>query len=307
MNNKKKFDTPVLFIIFNRPETTKKVFEAIRKYKPSKLFVAADGPREGKLGEQERCEEARKITEQIDWPCEVKRLYRKKNLGCKLAVSGAITWFFENVEEGIILEDDCLPNPSFFTFCEQMLELYRNDKKVMCISGDNFLPTQMQKGNGYYFSKYIHIWGWATWRRAWKNYDVNIKDWPEVKKKGIINKYFDSFLEKTYWQTLFGAVYRGKINTWDYQFVYHVWRNSGFSVAVGVNLVKNVGFTKGATHLNTNPRLLLDNDVEIVKEPKPLGRKFSDLAERYTKEHIFRISLLGAIKQFIYYYVINGS
>lgn len=297
---------PVLFIVFNRPETTKRVFEAIRQNKPTRLFVAADGPRENKPGEKERCQEARKITENIDWPCEVKRLYRDKNLGCKFAVSSAIDWFFENVEEGIILEDDCLPNSSFFGFCEEMLRLYRNDNKAMCISGDNFLPGKMQNKNGFYFSKYIHIWGWATWRRAWKNYDVKIKDWQDIKSKGTINKYFDSITEKLYWQTLFDVVYRGKINTWDYQFVLHIWKNSGLSVAPGVNLVKNIGFNNKGTHLNTNSKLMVDNQTNITKNPKLLGEEFSKQVVDYTRKYIFRISIPIIIQQFAYYKLISG-
>ena len=305
MNNKKKFDTPVLFIIFNRPETTKKVFEAIRKYKPTKLFIAADGSRRGKQGEVERCVEARKITEQIDWPFEVKRLYRDKNLGCKLAVSSAIDWFFKNVEDGIILEDDCLPNSSFFRFCENMLDIYRNDEKVMCISGDNFLPKKMQKKNDYYFSKYVHIWGWATWRRAWKNYDVNIKDWPEIKKKGTINKYFDNFLEKTYWQTLFDAVYRGKINTWDYQFVYHIWKTGGVSVMPNTNLISNIGFGKNAAHLKSKKSSLSKLGTNTLNaEIKKRSVKLNRMADTYSRKNIFSINLINVLKQKLYYLLI---
>jgi len=298
--------TPILFIIFNRPETTQKVFEAIRKYKPSKLFVAADGPRESKPGEKERCGEARKITEKIDWPCDVKRLYREKNLGCKMAVSGAITWFFKNVEEGIILEDDCLPNRSFFDFCGKMLNLYRNDTKVMCISGDNFLPKSMQNKNGYYFSKYVHIWGWATWRRVWKNYDVDMESWPKVKKTGLLNTYFENFLEKAYWQTLFDATYQSKVDTWDYQLVYHIWKNSGISVVPGKNLISNIGFGKAAAHLKSKESPLSGLGTSMINQKiKKMEVKMSGSADIYERKNIFAINPINTIKQKLYYALIK--
>jgi hypothetical protein len=296
------FDTPILFIIFNRPDTTKRVFAEIIKYKPSQLFIAADGSRMDKAGEKEKCEETRRITENIDWPCEVKRLYRNKNLGCKLAVSGAIDWFFKNVEEGIILEDDCLPNASFFNFCKEMLRLYKHDNKVMCISGDNFLPQEMQKKDEYHFSKYIHIWGWATWRRAWKNYDVSMKDWPQIMKNGIINKYFDNILEKIYWQTLFNAVYRDRIDTWDYQFLYHVWKNNGVSIVPGKNLVTNIGFGINAVHLKSEKSPLSGLHTNTINtKMKKKDVKIKKSIDTYSRKHVFSINLINVLKQKIYY------
>lgn len=298
--------SPVLFIIFNRPETTKRVFAEIRKYRPAKLFIAADGPRENKVGEKERCEQAREITENIDWPCKVKRLYQKKNLGCKYAVSGAIDWFFENVEEGIILEDDCLPNSSFFTFCEQMLGLYRNNDKVMCVSGDNFLPKKMQKKEGLYFSKYVHIWGWATWKRAWKNYDVEIKNWPKIKRLGLLNKYFDNFIEKVYWFTIFNAVYDKKIDTWDYQFVYHTWKNGGVSAMPNTNLISNIGFDKEALHTKAINSSLSGMSTDTLKfDSKNVSININKKADDYSRKNVFGINLINVVKQLVYYSIIK--
>lgn len=248
---------PILFLIFNRPETTSRVFETIRKYKPTELFIAADGPRENKLGEKERCEEARKITEKIDWPCKVKRLYRKKNLGCKYAVSGAIDWFFSNVEEGIILEDDCLPNPTFFAFCEQMLTRYRNDINVMHITGDNYQDGvhRGESGSSYYFSKYPHIWGWATWRRAWKKFNVEIRNWDSIGN-GLLNLNLEGIWEKLYWNNIFNMVSKGKIDTWDYQWTYACWLNRGKTITPNINLVKNIGFSIYSTHTKRAGRWL---------------------------------------------------
>ncbi|EKE21540.1 MAG: Protein containing nucleotide-diphospho-sugar transferase protein, partial [uncultured bacterium] len=167
------FIKPILFIIFNRPDTTLSVFEAIRQIKPARLYVAADGPRSERSGEDVVCAETRRIAMGVDWPCELKTRFLDKNVGCHTAVPAAVSWFFENEEEGIILEDDCSPDLSFFTFCETLLERYRDDEEVMMISGDNFQPSEFKTRNdsSYYFSGIANIWGWATWRRAWaKNY-----------------------------------------------------------------------------------------------------------------------------------------
>jgi hypothetical protein len=262
---------PVLFLIFNRPDTTRKVFDEIRKAKPAKLYIAADGPRVNVVGEKRKCEEAREVTEKIDWPCKVMRLYRNKNLGCKLAVSGAIDWFFKNIDKGIILEDDCLPSPSFFEFCDEMLIKYENNTRIFHIGGDNFQPHSKQFANGYYFSKYSHVWGWATWRRAWKNYDVKMKNWPFVKKRGVFKKYWNSFWEKMYWETIFDATYSGKIDTWDYQWLYTNWVKNALSIVPGVNLVKNIGFDNNATHMTIRSKSLAVETERLSFPLKPPG------------------------------------
>lgn len=245
--------TPILFVIFNRPTTTTKVFEVIRQAKPKLLFIAADGPRENKPNEIGLCNETRKIATRVDWPCEVKTLFREKNLGCGKAVSEAITWFFENVEEGIILEDDCLPDLSFFNFCEDLLERYRFDERVFMISGDNFLPEPLRPRQSYYFSKIAHIWGWATWRRAWNKYDLYMKDFPEFIRNKEIENIWSNKIIQNYWLDKFRDVYDGKINTWDYQWVYAIWKNNGVSIAPNVNLISNIGFgSEGTQTLNKN-------------------------------------------------------
>lgn len=240
-------DTPILFIIFNRPDTTKTVFAEIRKAKPNRLFIAADGPRQNKPGEKEKCEETRRITEKIDWPCEVERLYREKNLGCKFGVSSAITWFFENVKLGIILEDDCSPDQSFFKFCSTLLEKYEGDKETMMISGDNFHKNILIKSS-YYFSRYPHIWGWATWRRAWKKYNVRIPKVPLMSKTNTPNNIF---IERLYWNSIFNRVHKNQIDTWDYQWVYAIFKNNGKIICPKINLVENIGFGENATHTKT--------------------------------------------------------
>lgn len=170
----------VLFLVFNRPDTTRQVLDSIRQARPPRLYVAADGAREDRPGERERCERVRGIATDVDWPCEVHTLFRARNLGCKTAVSGGISWFFEQEEEGIILEDDVLPDQSFFVFCEELLERYRHEAKVTMISGDYFHGNNHQPTASYFFSRYTHIWGWASWRRAWQHYDREMAQWPSL-------------------------------------------------------------------------------------------------------------------------------
>ena len=178
-------DTPLLFIIFNRPDVTLRVFNELKKQKPKYLFIAADGPRAGFEDDIDKCKRVREVVlNEIDWDCEVKTLFRDLNLGCGHAVSGAIDWFFENVEKGIILEDDCLPNKSFFYFCENLLESYKENDEVFAISGANFQDKKIGKAS-YFFSKYLYVWGWATWRRAWENYDFDLSGLENFKKEKI--------------------------------------------------------------------------------------------------------------------------
>jgi hypothetical protein len=241
-------ETAVLFMAFNRPETTSRVFDAIRKARPPRLYVAADGPRADRIGETARVERVRKIATEVDWPCEMKTLFRKDNLGCKQAVSGAITWFFENEEEGIILEDDCLPHPDFFNFCETMLDYYRNDERVDVITGNNFQNGQQRGAGAYYFSKYNHCWGWASWRRAWRHYQGDLPFWPEWRGSDDWKAVCPDNIERRYWERIFDQVYAGAIDTWDYPWTACVWTHRGLTATPNVNLVTNIGFGVDATH-----------------------------------------------------------
>jgi hypothetical protein len=242
--------TAVLFLVFNRPDTTAQVFEAIRKARPPRLYVAADGPRANRDGEAERVARVREIATAVDWPCEVKTLFREKNLGCKYAVSGGITWFFEHEEQGIILEDDCLPVQSFFWFCESLLERYASDERVAMVTGDNFQKGQYrgEAGASYYFSKYNHIWGWASWRRAWQKADMDIKFWPEWKHSAGWQAAIPDKVERKYWSNIFDRMYRAEIDTWDYPWTASVWFHCGLTATPNVNLVSNIGFGPDSTH-----------------------------------------------------------
>jgi hypothetical protein len=242
---------PVLLIIFNRPDTTKEVFEAIRKAKPPRLYVAADGPRPGVKSDVIKCREARQIVDRVDWDCEVKTLFRESNLNCGIAPSSAFTWFFEHEEEGIILEDDCLPSQSFFWYCQELLERYKNDYRVMHIGGNNFLQGwQKDRDYSYYFSRSGHIWGWATWRRAWKHFDFNISLYPKLKQKDYFSNFFLNWPEKFYRLRKFDKTVNknGKVDWWDYQWDFARYIHSGLAIVPKVNLVKNIGFGDIATH-----------------------------------------------------------
>lgn len=243
------FDVPILLLVFNRPETTRQVFQRIKEIQPSKLFIAADGPRAGKEGEEEKCEAVRRlIIDGIDWPCRVEKLFRYHNLGCGNAVSSAITWFFDNVEEGIILEDDTLPDPSFFTFCKTLLEKYRNDERVKTISGNNFQNGKWRGDGSYYFSAYSHIWGWASWRRVWNEYDFTLNQMNPPGFQSYVRYYFDEKDVIEYWTKIFGDLKNGLINTWDYQLLFSIWKQKGISILPNVNLVSNIGFGESSTH-----------------------------------------------------------
>lgn len=240
--------TPVAFIIFNRPDTTACVFAEIAKAKPPKLLVVADGPRKDRIGEAEKCAATRAIINLVDWPCEVLTNYSDVNLGCKSRVSSGLNWVFEQVPEAIILEDDCLPDPSFFRFCEEMLEKYRDDERIAMVSGDNFQFGNKRGDASYYFSRYNHIWGWASWRRAWKHYDVSMKLWPQFRDDKYLDYLFADKASRTYWHRAFEGVYSRKIDTWDYQWVFASWANNMISIMPNVNLISNIGFGANATH-----------------------------------------------------------
>lgn len=250
-----QFDVPIVFLIFNRPETTIRVFEAIRSVRPRKLLVVADGPRLNHPGEAEKCAMVRSILEQVDWPCEVLQNYSETNLGCKKRVSSGLDWVFREVEEAIILEDDCLPHPTFFPFCKELLEKYREDERIAAISGDNFQFGLRISTNSYYFSRYTHIWGWATWRRAWRLYDVGLSRWPRVSEDESLYTFFQKKKVARFWERIFSDTYNGKIDTWDHQLTFAFVTNGCLCAVPDRNLVTNIGFGKDATHTKHESRL----------------------------------------------------
>jgi hypothetical protein len=240
--------TPVAFFIFKRPDTTKQVFEAIRQAKPSKLFLIADGPRPDRPGEAELCEATRAVVKNIDWDCEVFTNFSDVNLGCGKRPASGISWVFEQVEEAIILEDDCLPHPTFFRYCQEMLERYRDDERVASIAGSNFQFGYRRTNDSYYFSRHCICWGWATWKRAWKHFDFEMAHWPEIRDSGILLNILQDPVEVKHIIKEFQATYEGKTQAWDYQWQLACWLQSGMSITPNTNLVSNIGCGPDATH-----------------------------------------------------------
>lgn len=278
------FRTPILFLIFNRPEITQSVFEEIKKQKPKYLYVTADGARPNVEEDIEKCKATRKLViDGIDWDCEVKTLFRDENLGCGIAVSEAITWFFENVEQGIILEDDCLPHPSFFAYCETLLERYSDDDEIMSISGNNFQEGIIRGDGSYYFSSHPHIWGWATWKRSWLKYDFEMKNWQEYKENRLLFKCNGNQEQYAYWQCVFQKIYDGEINTWDYQLTFASWFENKLNILPNVNLVKNIGFGNNATHTRDSNNKFSNMNIEAYcNEIIPSKKAINYSADQFT-------------------------
>lgn len=243
---KTQLETPILLITFKRPDTTKKVFEEIKKVRPKKLFIFSDGPRNEK--ERHKVKEVRKIFSNINWDCEVKTSFQKENKGMVKGALESINWFFRNVEEGIIFDDDCVPTPDFFRFCSEMLKRYRNDERIMHICGYNFQRGWKRDRYSYYFSKYTYIWGWATWRRAWKKYDFKMKDYPELREKCYFSDIFPNKIERSYINRIMSNAYYKNPNAVDTRWLYSTIINNGLTIVPNKNLVKNIGFGKYSTH-----------------------------------------------------------
>lgn len=232
-------NTPVAFFIFNRPETTQRVFAEIARVQPETLLVVADGPRYAE--DTEKCAQTRAIVETIDWPCTLLTNYSDHNLGCKHRVAYGLDWVFTQVEEAIILEDDCVPEPSFFPFCEQMLEHYRGDTRIMMIAGTNYLLDSLSIPESYTFSRYFAIWGWATWKRAWERYDLKMQAWETLKAQGQLQGFYPQPFMQEHITTSFDLVHQGRVDTWDIQWFYSCLFQSGLCVVPKVNLISNIG------------------------------------------------------------------
>ncbi len=260
-------ETPVCLLIFKRINTTEKIFEAIRQAKPSKLLVVADGPRADRPGEAEQCAATRAIIDRVDWDCEVLKNYSDVNLGCAIRPVTGITWAFEQVDRAIILEDDCLPDSSFFRFCEELLERYKDDERIMSISGENVQFGRSRTESSYYFSRYFRAWGWASWSRAWKHYDLHMKLWPQDKDMGILKDILIDSKSVKYWENIFQEHYDDHKTAWDYQWLFASWINSGLTIVPDINLVSNIGFGSEATHTTHAQSKYANRSVEVLSFP----------------------------------------
>jgi len=267
MDSKIHLRTPVAFLIFNRPDTTKKVFAEISRARPTKLMVVADGPRADHPEDEAKCRQAREIVERVDWECEVLKNYSDVNLGCKQRVSGGLDWVFQTVDRAIILEDDVLPHPTFFRFCDELLDRYAEDERIGAICGCNFLDGTKRFPGSYYFSRYNHVWGWASWARAWKHFDANMKLWPQVRDNNLLRGVIENKKILAYWSGRFEAIYKGEIDTWDYQWMFACWAQSMCAILPEVNLVQNLGFRADATHTKDSTAIEASLTLEPLRFP----------------------------------------
>ncbi len=291
---------PVLLIAFNRPVTARRVLGEISKAAPGRFFVAVDGPREGHPEDQKNCAEVLDtIRDGIRWTCDVQYLIRKTNLGCGKAPAAAISWFFENVDEGIILEDDCLPVPQFFPFCTSLLRRYREEPRVAHIGGFNCQFGRMRGKASYYFSKYFHCWGWASWRRAWAGFDFEMTDYSEYLAGQGLERLFSRRSIQDFWKGNFDEAIHGDGSVWDYQWVYQNFKHDRLAIVPNQNLIENIGFGVGATHTKARnsrmPAVARDNPVEITHPALILP---CAAADDYTCRHQLRLGRFHDLKQF---------
>lgn len=283
--------SPVLLIVFNRPDQTREVLNQIRNYKPDKLYIYSDGPRVNNEIDKINCPKVKELTKTIDWECQYKFLFKEKNSGAGISVSSAIDWFFSEVDNGIILEDDCLPNLTFFDFCATLLLKYENYNNIMCISGTNILPNNESRTIS--FIKYPLMWGWASWKRAWEKFDFHLSDWPNIKKTNFLLDN-GNWLFKKHWEFHFDHCYKGDKNIWDYQWFYTCWKYNGLTVIPNVNLISNIGFNELATHTlsNSNDKLSNLETKDFVFPIKyPIDYKLNSKLEKYISKYWFHITI----------------
>jgi hypothetical protein len=276
MNQEKTFKVPILIIAWKRPKQTKELIKKIKEINADNLYIACDGARNKNYDDYYKVKKTKELLlKSFDDINKKKYLFSKYNQGCKVGVSNAINWLFENEKEGIILEDDCIPHLDFFRFCKEMLEKYREDKRIWSITGHN-QQNNIKRGNGtYYFSKYPRSWGWATWKRSWVKYDRDIKDWPIIRSKGILKNQFTNNYEFKFWEKILDNIYHHNLpNTWDYQWTLYSFLNSGLTIVPNKNLIKNIGFDEDATHTfdgytNTFPEIEQENKAGIFPTIHP--------------------------------------
>jgi hypothetical protein len=291
--------TPVTFLVFNRPELTAQVFARIREARPPKLLIVCDGPRPNRPDDAEKVSAVRNLIDRgVDWPCEVMRNYADKNLGCRNRIASGLTWAFEQIEESIILEDDCLPDPSFFGFAETMLNRYRHDDRILHVSGNNLTAPHHRPPDSYWFSRHPWIWGWATWRRAWQQYDAEMSTWDA--RRSALEASFASSWERAFWIAAYEEARRDltKAGTWDFPWVYTCRSLGGLCIFPRENLIENLGFGGDSTHTSTEMnRLRLP-----AQNLGPITHPQSQTVDRYADDLLTRIyagssvSLWGNLK-----------
>lgn len=289
---------PVLVIAFNRPDLLEQLLQRLREIQPAHLYVAVDGPRPDRPGESAKVEACRELVASVDWPCEVHRLFHDRNHGCGLGVSTAITWFFDHVDRGIILEDDIIPDPSFFGFCTELLDRFEHDDRVFAITGCNFVPPSAQShpGDAYRFSRVAHIWGWATWRRSWNTYRLDIQGWrKQLPMARLWRSSGRSVSGSLFWAMTFELMARKQVDTWDAQLVFAAMRQDQLIATCNTNLVRNIGFGDDATH--TLEVVDIEPVGSVVLPTKPIRVEADDRADAWTRLHHFQVTLPGIAHQ----------
>lgn len=263
-----QLDVPVLMITYKRLDTTARVLDSLRAVKPTRLYVANNAPNPADPADPAKVEAVRRLFDtKIDWPCEVIKFYRTEHVSAKISISGAISWFFTEVEAGIILEDDCECDPSFFKYAAECLDLYRDDDRVMHISASNFQFGKQWGEGSYYFSRYNHIWGWAGWRRAWQHFDLSLQTLPRDQHKANVKRLFKRPEDQSYWLAIYDYIKSGNLDTWDYHWMFMMWHHDGLGIIPQKNLIKNLGFGADATNSVDPNYELADLAVESLSFP----------------------------------------
>ena len=282
------FNTPIIFFSFNRPLETQAVFAQIALLKPTKLFLVADGPRSAHPSDLILCNQVRDIISEVTWQCHVSQLFFDTNQGCRQAILQGLNWVFEQETTAIILEDDCVPDPSFFLFCQELLDYYQDNPRIMSIGGYRYLPDEIQNPESYCFSKYTQSWGWATWKRAWNLMDAELMTWDDVSQSTWLSSYLANPQYITYWKYIFNQMQK-RMNTWDYAWAYSCWRNNGLTIHPKVNLISPIGFGNNATHnTDTSHPSAFRNAIAM---PFPLNHpneiSLHEAVENWIEEHCF--------------------
>lgn len=288
INNTESICPPVLLIVFNRPDLASQVLKRIREIRPRELYIAGDAPRTEIATDSKLCELTRNVITEVDWKCNLHTLFQEKNLGCKKGPEAAINWFFTQVDEGIILEEDCLPDISFFRYCAELLEYYRNEERIMMIGGNNYQFGRKRTRYSYYYSVFGHIWGWATWRRAWIHNDADLRTWPEVRGTQWIKRIMLSSAGAKQYTHNLESVFTGDLETWDYVWSYSRWRKNGLSIVPKCNLVTNIGIDSRAIHTKRKNRIttLVAEEMPFpLKHPPRIVRNIK--ADRFTINHLY--------------------
>lgn len=291
-----KFEVPILLLIFNRPDETSVVFEKIRKIQPTKLFISGDGPRLGNSNDEAKIVETRNLVlNNIDWDCECLTNFSEQNLGCGRSVSNGISWFFENVPFGIILEDDCSPQIDFFNYAKELLIKYKNDLNIWHISGNSIVNQNVFKRrdtSSYYYSNFNHVWGWATWANRWNYYDFKLSN---ITETNFIKERFSLVKDIEFWENLFFKMKNSEIDTWDYQWTFAMWYNNGISIVPKINLIENIGFGENATHTLLAPNFSTTS-FSLSEIVHPSEIIINTKADNYVMRKIFVLSFVNRLK-----------